>query len=47
MVSSSHLLPRLLGVTEGRRDFGFDVCGSPLFADNVGQQVDEHLIILQ
>lgn len=45
--SGSDLLSGLLGVAEGCRDFGSDVGGSPLLADDVGQQVDEHLVVLQ
>lgn len=45
--SSSHLLSGLLSVAEGCRDFGPDVGGPPLLTDDVGQQVDEHLVVLQ
>lgn len=44
---TSDLLPGLLGVAEGGGDLGFDVGGSSLLADNVRQQVDEHLVVLQ
>lgn len=34
-------------MAESRRDFGLDVGGSGLLCDDVGQQVDEHLVVLQ
>lgn len=41
------LLSDLLSFTESRRDLGLDVSGAPLLGDNIGQQIDEHLVVLQ
>lgn len=43
----AHRLSSLFGVAEGLRDFGFDVGGSPLPRDDVGQQVHQHVVVLQ
>lgn len=34
-------------MAEGGGDLGSDVGGPPLLADDVGQQVDEHVVVLQ
>lgn len=45
--SGSDRLPGLLGEAEGGGDLGLDVGGPPLLRDDVGQQVDQHLVVLQ
>ena len=40
-------LSGLLGVAEGKRDFGFDVGCSPPPRHHVYQQVDQHMVVLQ
>lgn len=44
---SADLLSGLPGVGKGGRDLWSDVGGSPLLGDDVGQQVDENLVVIQ